>query len=39
METHTRNGRLAALDVFIGEWIEQVEVPDAPLVDRSSSGI
>jgi hypothetical protein len=30
MVTHTRDGRLTALDVFIGEWIEQVEVPDAP---------
>ena len=25
-----RDPRLAALDVFVGEWIEQVEVPGAP---------
>jgi len=30
METGTRDPRLAALDVFVGEWIEQVEVPGAP---------
>ena len=24
------DGRLAALDAFVGEWIEQVEMPDAP---------
>ena len=30
MEAHERDGRLAALDVFVGEWIAQVEVPDAP---------
>jgi hypothetical protein len=30
METDKRDGRLAALDIFVGEWIEQVEVPDAP---------
>ena len=30
METEQRDDRLAALDVFVGEWIEQVEVPNAP---------
>jgi hypothetical protein len=30
METDSHDGRLAALDIFVGEWIEQVEVPDAP---------
>jgi hypothetical protein len=30
MAGNERDGRLAALDVFVGEWIEQVEVPDAP---------
>ena len=30
MESDKRDGRLAALDVFVGEWIEQVEVPNAP---------
>jgi hypothetical protein len=30
MAVNERDGRLAALDVFVGEWIEQVEVPDAP---------
>ena len=30
MEADERDGRLAALDVFVGEWVEQVEIPDAP---------
>ena len=30
MELDERDPRLAALDIFVGEWIEQVEVPDAP---------
>jgi hypothetical protein len=30
METDERDGRLAALAIFVGEWIEQVEVPGAP---------
>jgi hypothetical protein len=30
METDQRDSRLTALDVFVGEWIEQVEVPNAP---------
>jgi hypothetical protein len=30
MEANERDGRLAALDVFVGEWIAQVEVPGAP---------
>jgi hypothetical protein len=30
MSTEQRDERLAALDLFVGEWIEQVEVPDAP---------
>jgi hypothetical protein len=30
MEPETRDPRLAALDIFVGEWIEQVEIPDAP---------
>jgi hypothetical protein len=30
MEANERDSRLAALDVFVGEWVEQVEVPDAP---------
>ena len=29
-EANERDPRLAALDVFVGEWIEQVEVPGAP---------
>jgi len=30
MEPETRDPRLAALDIFVGEWIEQVEIPEAP---------
>jgi hypothetical protein len=30
MAEDERDGRLAALDVLVGEWVEQVEVPDAP---------
>ncbi len=30
MAADERDPRLAALDVLVGEWIEQVEVPDAP---------
>src|SRR5919112_4538073 len=30
MNIDERDDRLAALDIFVGEWIEQVEVPDAP---------
>ena len=30
MAANERDDRLAALDFFVGEWIEQVEVPDAP---------
>jgi hypothetical protein len=30
VEANERDPRLAALDVFVGEWIEQVEVPGAP---------
>jgi hypothetical protein len=26
----TRDDRMAALDFFVGEWIEQVDFPDAP---------
>jgi hypothetical protein len=29
-EPTERDPRLAALDVFVGDWIEQVEVPGAP---------
>ena len=29
MEYDERDPRLAALDIFLGEWIEQVEVPNA----------
>jgi hypothetical protein len=29
-EANNRDPRLAALDIFVGEWIEQVEVPGAP---------
>jgi len=29
-EANDRDPRLATLDVFIGEWIEQVELPGAP---------
>ena len=30
MAADERDGRLAALDVLVGEWVVQVEVPDAP---------
>ena len=30
MAVDERDPRLDALDVFVGEWIEQVEMPDAP---------
>ena len=30
MDNDERDPRLAALDFFVGEWIEQVEVPGAP---------
>jgi hypothetical protein len=30
MGSQARDDRLAALDLFVGEWIEQVEVPGAP---------
>lgn len=30
MEPDGRDDRLAALDFFVGEWIEQVEIPNAP---------
>ena len=30
MESDGRDDRLAALDFFVGEWIEQVEIPNAP---------
>ena len=30
MTADERDGRLAALDVFVGEWIAQVEIPEAP---------
>ena len=30
MTADERDGRLVALDVFVGEWVEQVELPDAP---------
>ena len=29
-EQHPRDDRLAALDIFLGDWIEQVEIPGAP---------
>ena len=30
MESDGRDGRLAALEFLVGEWIEQVEIPNAP---------
>ena len=39
MAAEERDDRLAALDVFVGEWIEQVEVPDARRAGAPSSGI
>ena len=30
MAADERDGRLAALDVLVGEWVAQVELPDAP---------